>query len=274
MSETWLRAVSNSPSGLSAEPYAVNIGCWDGKSFNDPVYPLYAAGFAGLAIEWGEPPELACNLGDFAGVRLLTGRYVTPTNIGMVLGRAGCPQTPDFLKIDIDGADGDVLGAVLAAGYRPRAIQVEVNPEIPPPYAFSVIASNYFVPGGATGFFGMSLQFACDAMARFDYVLVDLDFDTEYTHDALFVSAETAELLPAYRALEPGPAFLARPPLLPHIEGVTTEAKVAWRDRSDHYMVLQEIWDAMLDAGLRKHGHSRAPFTLYLARDSPSSAER
>jgi hypothetical protein len=43
------------------------------------------------------------------------------------------------LKIDIDGFDGPVLAATLESGYRPNLIQVEINPEIPPPLEFSVM---------------------------------------------------------------------------------------------------------------------------------------
>lgn len=266
MSQRWLRAARQVPGLLAPEPYAVNIGSWDGLSFNDPVYPLFQAGFAGLAIEWGEPPELAENLGEFAGVQLLPNTYVTPDNICRVLAGAQCPVAPDFLKMDIDGMDADVLAAILRGGYRPGALQVEVNPEIPPPFAFNVIASAQFVPGGATGFFGMSLQYACDLLTPAGYALVDLDFTTEYTHDALFVPDELVGKLPSYSRLEPRRAFLDAPAVLPHIRGASLEVKESWRTRRDRRTVMEEIWVAMLDAGERKHGHTKAPFTLYWAR--------
>ncbi len=266
LSSRWLRAARASRLGLSATPYAVNIGCWDGKSFNDPVYPLYRDGFAGVAIEWGDPPELHDNLGDLPGVTLLPNTYVTPATICAVLADAGCPAVPDFLKLDIDGMDGEVLAAILRGGFRPSALQVEVNPEIPPPYAFNAIASEYLRPGGATGFFGMSLQYVCDLVKPFGYTLIGLDFDTEYTHDALFVPAELARSLPGFEPLAPRAAFLAAPEVLPHILGADVERKRSWRERPDRRAVLQEIWEAMLDAGERKHGHTRSPFTLYLGR--------
>ena len=266
LSMRWLHAARSARlGGLSATPYAVNIGCWDGKSFNDPVYPLYLEGFAGVAIEWGDPPELAENLGGLEGVTLLPNTYVTPASICSVLTKAGCPAVPDFLKLDIDGMDGDVLAALLAGGFRPLALQVEVNPEIPPPYAFNVLASTYLRPGGATGFFGMSLQFACDLIEPFGYTLVGLDFDTEYTHDALFVREELSTAFPGLEPIEPRAAFLSAPEVLPHILGADLARKQSWRRRPDRHVVLQEIWEAMLDAGERKHGHTGAPFTLYLS---------
>ena len=270
MSSRWLRAAEASPLSLARTPFAVNIGCWDGKSFNDPVYPLFEAGFAGLAIDWGDPPELVENLGEFPNVELMPGTFVAPHNICRVLARAHCPAAPDFLKIDIDGMDGEVLAAILRGGFRPRAMQVEVNPEIPPPYAFNVVASSHFLPGGKTGFFGMSLQYACDLLSPFGYSLVDLDFTTDFTHDGLFVPDELIPALAGYGPCDPLESFLAAPPVLPHILGATREEKEAWRTRADRHAVLQEIWVAMLDASKRKHGHTRAPFTLYLS-DTPGS---
>lgn len=266
MSSRWRRAAQRSPVGLAVSPYAVNLGCGDGRSFNDPVYPLFEAGFSGVAVDIANLPGLTDNLGRFPGVTLLPGTIITPGGICRLLARAGCPAAPDFLKIDIDGMDGDVLAAILRGGFRPLAIQVEVNPEIPPPYAFSVAASTVFHPGGATGFFGLSLQYACDLLARFGYGLIDLDFTTEFTHDALFTRAEVIPSLPGYEPLAPRQAFLDAPAVLPHILGASRETKLAWRTRTDRHAVLVEIWEAMLDAGARKHGHTRAPFTLYDAR--------
>ncbi|MEI6622581.1 MAG: hypothetical protein WCP28_11805 [Actinomycetes bacterium] len=266
MSSRWLRAARQSSLSLSRSPFAVNIGCWDGRSFNDPVYPLYEEGFAGAAIEWGDPPELEQNLGVFPDVKLMPNTYVTPDNICKVLASVDCPATPDFLKMDIDGMDGDVLAAILRGGFRPLALQVEVNPEIPPPYAFNVVASSQFLPGGATGFFGMSLQYACDLLSPFGYSLVELDFATEFTHDGLFVRDELIPALPGYSRLDPRQAFLDAPLILLRFPAVSREQKEAWRTRADRHAVLQEIWDAALDAGQRKHGHTKAPFTLYLSQ--------
>ena len=170
---------------------------------------------------------------------------------------------PDFLKLDIDGMDGDVLAAVLrgaSAHWRCRWRSTQNSP----PYAFNVIASEHLRPGGATGFFGMSLQYACDLIKPFGYTLVGLDFDTEYTHDALFVREELSTAFPAWSRSSRG-RLLSAPEVLPHILGADLARKQSWRRRTDRHVVLQEIWEAMLDAGERKHGHTRAPFTLYLS---------
>jgi len=71
---------------------------------------------------------------------------VTPHNAAGLLGAAGAPRRFDYLKIDIDSYDCDVLAAILAAGYRPKVIQMETG-TIPPPVRFaSHFTSSYSRP--------------------------------------------------------------------------------------------------------------------------------
>ena len=147
---------------LHKPPYAINVGCHDGKSLNDPVYPLFVRGFSGLAIDGGRPPQLAENLKDFPVV-LRTSTWIYPENVASILREAGCPPNPEFLKIDVDGIDAPILRAILEAGIRPLAVQIELNSEIPPPFAFSVCSHEKYSPGGREGFFGCSLSYAVDS---------------------------------------------------------------------------------------------------------------
>eukprot|EP00931_Biecheleriopsis_adriatica_P099044 TRINITY_DN73299_c0_g1_i1.p1 TRINITY_DN73299_c0_g1~~TRINITY_DN73299_c0_g1_i1.p1 ORF type:complete len:176 (-),score=30.22 TRINITY_DN73299_c0_g1_i1:68-517(-) len=52
-------------------------------------------------------------------------------------------QDFDALKIDVDSDDGELLRAVLRAGYRPKIISMEVNPDIPPPFRVEFQAGSY-----------------------------------------------------------------------------------------------------------------------------------
>ena len=64
-----------------------------------------------------------------------------------------------MLKIDIDGFDRDVLASILLAGYRPDFIQLEIQPEFPPPLVFSVIYHPAYKPKyGYGGFYGCSIS--------------------------------------------------------------------------------------------------------------------
>lgn len=244
-------------------PYAVNIGCGDGREYEDPVYPLYAAGFHGVAIDSYKHADLETNLGRF-DVVLKPGTFVSGDNIVAVLNDAGCPLSPSFLKIDIDGIDADILRAILQSGMRPVAIQAEVNTEIPPPYAFAVCSSEKYRPGSEHGFFGFSLAYGVDLMEAFGYRLFSLDFETGWTHDGLWVH-ETILARSGLPALDADKAFMERPAYLYHLETASKDAITAWRTRADHEAVRNEIWTAMLEAGRLKLGHSDVPFELYIS---------
>ena len=244
-------------------PYAVNIGCGDGMEYEDPVYPLYAAGFQGVAIDSYRHEHLEKNLGRF-DVVLKPGTSVSSDNIVSVLNDAGCPLNPSFLKIDIDGVDADILRAILQSGMRPVAIQAEVNTEIPPPYAFAVCSSDRYRPGSEHGFFGFSLSYGVDLLEAFGYRLVSLDFETGWTHDGLWVH-ETILARSGLPALDADKAFMERPAYLYHVEAASKEALTAWRTRTDRVAVRNEIWTTMLEACRLKLGHAEVPFELYIS---------
>ena len=241
--------------------FAVNIGCGDGISMNDPCYPLFIGGFSGIAIDAEPQPDLYRTLGHLP-VGLLPATPVTPDNITEILETAGCPRAFDFLKIDIDGFDAHVLSSILASGYRPTAIQVEINPEIPPPYLFSVAYNPAYIPGGEHGFYGMSLAYAARMLSLFGYSLIGLDFDTDYTHDAMFIRSDVSGWSIGLPTLEPRTVFLDRRALLIHLHSATEQQRLGWRYRTDHTAVLAEIEAALRAAAGRKR--CPADFTLFL----------
>jgi len=56
--------------------------------------------------------------------------FVTPFNIVSLLKKHNCPAEPDFINIDIDGHDYDVLDRVLSE-YKPRLVCSEYNATLP-----------------------------------------------------------------------------------------------------------------------------------------------
>ncbi len=56
--------------------------------------------------------------------------FVTPFNVVSLLKQHGCPEKPDFVNIDIDGHDYDVLDRILA-DYQPRLVCSEYNATLP-----------------------------------------------------------------------------------------------------------------------------------------------
>ena len=126
------------PAGRSR--FAINIGAKDGRK-NDPVYELLAQGFGGVAFEGDPAVEAAlrtnlANANISEGVRISWG-FVTPQDVAPRLAALGTPRSPDSLKLDIDSFDLDVLSAVLNAGFRPKVVMVEINPDYPPPIVFA-----------------------------------------------------------------------------------------------------------------------------------------
>lgn len=250
-----------------ANRYAVNIGAGDGIGCNDPVYPLYQQGFGGLAIEADDNAELAQNLPSDAITKVL-GTFVTPINAASLLSEHGCPQTPDFFKLDIDGYDGPVLLEILRAGYRPKVMQIEINPEIPPPIEFAVLYDPDYRPWDAErrvgGFYSASLAYIANLTRRFGYRPVQIDFITPFTHDVTLVHQDYAavvsqvigrELPSSLREL-----FLAHPPGYSHFAEYGIDS-FAWRYREDYHALLGEIWKACLAANQAKHG-KLVPFHL------------
>lgn len=245
-------------------PYAINLGCGDGLQYEDPVFPLYRSGFKGVAIDAWNHEALADNLGAF-DVVLKPATMLSTDNVVAILRDAGCPANPAFLKIDIDGFDADILKAVLAGGIRPLVIQAEVNTEVPPPYAFSVCWSDKFRPGGEYGFYGFSLTYGVDLLARYGYRFYQLDFETGWTHDGLWVheSILSRAGLPHANPVE---EFMRRGPHIDVIKTASRETLESWRTRTDFDVVRNEIWHTMIEASRMKHGHVEVPFELYVSR--------
>ena len=252
-----------------ANRFAVNLGAGDGVSCNDPVLPLYQAGWAGLAVEGERNEALLANL-PAPSIRKLISTFITPDNVAELLTDNGCPETPDFLKLDIDGFDGPVLLEILRAGFRPRVIQLEVQPEMPPPIEFAVLYDPAYrcldADGNFSGFYGASLAYVCAIGRRFGYFPAQVDFVTELTHDVTLVSDRYRDLMLRRFGIaerDDRDLFLAHPPGYSHFleYGIDTRS---WRRREDHHALLRTIWDACIAACQRKHG-TLLPFHLGVA---------
>lgn len=181
--------------------YAVNFGAGDGfcmipaqcgvadtLGHGDPVYPLYRNfGYSGLAVE-GNPqllPFLSVNLPAQNISKVAS--FITPGTAINLLVQNKAPLDMDYFKNDIDSYDCAVLLSVLKTGYRPKVIQVEVNPEIPYPIVFGVNFKDGFKSNlGNAGFYGCSLTLAAGLTKPFGYDLVSVSL----THDVIFVRSD------------------------------------------------------------------------------------
>lgn len=250
-----------------ATRYAVNLGAGDGVSCNDPVYPLYQAGYAGLAVEGGDDPALEANLPS-PNVCKLLGTVITPANAAALLESAGCPQSPDLLKVDLDGYDGPVLLEILKAGYRPKVIQAEVQPEVPPPLEFAVLYDPAYRCLGPTGrhggFYGASLSYVANLGRRFGYFAAQLDFVTPFTHDVTLIREDYADLVLGRFGIARRPdreLFLAHPPGYSHFREDDGIDAAGWRHAPDPHALVKGVWAACVASCVAKHG-GLLPFHL------------
>lgn len=252
---------------LEISPYAINLGCGDGISYNDPCYALYISGFSGIAIDAQSDFRLTDNLGKLS-IDLLSGVIISTKNICQILHKYKCPSNPSFLKIDLDGIDAAIIQSILNGNYRPYVIQAEINPEIPPPYAFSVKESDFFYPGFGHGFYGFSLAYGVDLLNKYGYTLIQLDFETEYTHDGLWLRNDLINSL-GIIPMHPFDIFLSKKPALYHIDAIDKGRLMSWRDRNDFENVLFEISNTLHECAFRKHGNRYAQFELYISDYPP-----
>ena len=144
--------------------FVLNIGAGDGKRADiyhkpmDPTWPLFARGMGGLAVEPNrrydhhctgdcqtaalKVPAMAFASGSLSmslsevnttGTIHIAWASAEPESIQSLLVASSVPETLDALAIDTDSHEAALLEAIVTAGYRPRAIAININPDIPPP---------------------------------------------------------------------------------------------------------------------------------------------
>ena len=127
-------------------------------------------------------------------------RTPSPVEIGFALVvRHAVPKNLDFLKIDVDSYDCEYLKAILAAGYSPKAVDIELTPSIPPPLKYMLKWNpEYPVFGSILG--GCSLSMAMDIIQPYGYTLIQYAME-----DGWFVKDEYAHL---FGSVHPDPTDL------------------------------------------------------------------
>jgi hypothetical protein len=112
--------------------YCIEFGAWDGKLFSNTWSLINNHGWGGLLIE-GSPQRFADLQRTYAGNSRvnLANRFVDfdSNSLDVILREVGAPTDPDFVCIDIDGADFHVWDSMKA--FRPRLVVIEFNDTIP-----------------------------------------------------------------------------------------------------------------------------------------------
>lgn len=200
--ESLVKQLRQAAPAASWGSFVVNLGAGDGKegmpglvskdpAFEDPTYPLFTdLKMAGVELE-GNPnylPLLQSNL----PAKNISKRIsmITPSNVPQLLKDANTPLDFDFYKNDIDSDDCAVSYAVLRAGFRPKVVQMEVNPEVPYPLAFGIQYDPKFKNNlGLGGFYGCNVVVASAVVEPFGYELVGVG----PTHDAFYVRQDVLQ---------------------------------------------------------------------------------
>ncbi|MBI1331189.1 MAG: hypothetical protein GC166_14930 [Alphaproteobacteria bacterium] len=111
--------------------YVVEFGAWDGVHLSNSR-DLIARGWRGLLIEADAQKFAALKANVTApGVTLVNARVETSGENALeaILARAGAPQTPDLLSIDIDSDDLAVWMSLKT--FRARVVIIEYNVTVP-----------------------------------------------------------------------------------------------------------------------------------------------
>lgn len=115
---------------------------------------------------------------------------ITPQNVVEVI-RAHDFEDLNYLKIDIDSFDLEILRSILKDGLLPAVFSIEINEIVPPPVVLECRFSE--VHSYKTPFFGCSLQAAINLALEFDYYCHSLAFN-----NAFFVKNEIMRTLQSH----------------------------------------------------------------------------
>jgi hypothetical protein len=149
--------------------YVVDIGASTGVP-TDPAYKyIIDKEYRGLCVE-GNAAN-ANRLRSNTHFDIHNG-YINPENAIEIFARYNVPTEFDYLKIDIDGYDLDVLRKLLLK-YKPAIICAEINEKIPPPIQFEV----KYKPSYEWDYshcFGFSIAAGERALKIYGYTIIDI----------------------------------------------------------------------------------------------------
>lgn len=149
--------------------YIIDIGA-SGGSEGDPVFQFICnKELKGLCIE--PRTQLIDSLRDrIAPSFLIHTGFATPLNVIDIFQMYDVPESPDILKIDIDGYDLEVLRAILTK-YKPKIIIAEINEKIPPPIRFEVKFKESYLWDNSH-FYGFSIASGEKVMNQYGYKIL------------------------------------------------------------------------------------------------------
>jgi hypothetical protein len=167
--------------------FLVDIGAADGIRQSSTNRFLRTNNWSGLLIECDSESftKLSFLYNDRDDLSLAKTK-VSPTNIVSLLKGYEVPWNFEYLNIDIDSYDLEVLRRIITSDYRPRLISMEVNEKFPPNVDFEVIFDQEHAWQG-DHFFGCSISSATKCLNKLGYRLSTMEYN-----NAIFVDQGNA----------------------------------------------------------------------------------
>ncbi len=168
-----------------ATKFAVDLGANDGHGPSEKLFfPPFS--YSGLMVEgdmkWLDSMQKVIPSPDVKK-RI---SWISPSTISHTFSKEGVPKNLVYLKIDMDADDCATLAAIMASGFRPRVLQMEMTPEIPYPLSFGVLPLFKYGYDTHNGFQSCSMTMMHAIAEVYEYRLVSVGG----TKDALFVHAK------------------------------------------------------------------------------------
>jgi hypothetical protein len=139
--------------------YYVDIGALAYGTTMSNTQALHNLGWKGLAFDMDEDPT-----------NRAIKEFITPFNICDVLKKYDCPKDFDFLSLDIDSFDYDVLESILQK-YSPRVICSEFNGTLDPSSTIKVAYQEGYV-WDRTNNYGYSFNAGKYLLDKYGYVII------------------------------------------------------------------------------------------------------
>ena len=157
--------------------YVVDIAAGDGYK-QSCTLGYFKKGWKGLCIEMNPVKfsKLSFLYHQFPKVNL-SKNIATPVNVDLILDSHNVPKNFDFLNLDIDSYDLELMKKIFEKNFSPKVISMEINEKIPPPIFFSTKFDQNDSWEKSDHFYGCSITAAADLMDKNGYIIESLQYN-------------------------------------------------------------------------------------------------
>jgi hypothetical protein len=168
----------------SRSNFIIDIGASDGLDWSNS-YTLYKSGFNGISIEGNKAKAsaLISNYANLDGKISVVNAFVKPKVINQLLGGLDTPLSPDFVSVDIDSFEYDLIETMLLC-YRPKIICVQNNERLPPPIHYIMRYSENLPQRDMTLISSASISAWSKLFQAHNYKLFRLEYNNLFAIDS------------------------------------------------------------------------------------------